>query len=80
LILEFSSSNTWNRQLFDFDFLFKYPKLEIIQKNQIPQHWNRCLMVIRVIMQVPIGGSQKQKQKNQRIGSNNVYITMVLAN
>jgi hypothetical protein len=37
-------------------------------------------MVIRVIMQVPIGGSQKQKQKNQRIGSNNVYITMVLAN
>jgi hypothetical protein len=50
------------------------PNFVFCTQNQIPQHWNGPLMGIRVIMQVPIGGSpkKKNKNKNQRISSNNV--------
>lgn len=70
-ILEFSFSNTWNRQFFDFAFFFKYPKLEIIHKKKTN---TPTLEQTADGYQGDYAGSYWwfSKNKNQRISSNNV--------
>jgi len=72
LILEFSFSNTWNRQFFDFDFFFKYPKLEIIQKQSNTPTLEQTPDGYRGDYAGSYWWFSKTKKQNQRISSNNV--------